>query len=180
MSLEGKSPEEVSALAALADSVLNNKKTRSSFQRLLKEGNPNISIPEVDIEDRVNAAVKPHVDEMEKMKAKEAQNEAERQVNLLYETLRDDRVCANRTQFSDLVKYAHEKGFQTTEGGLRMAASHRDAEQKSAEPTPQSAAYGTFDFHNAGEAHKDLMKDPRGWALQKANESITEFQKKRA
>lgn len=178
MSLEGRSPEEVTALATLADSLASNPKTRTQFQRLLKTANPNIAVPEIELEDRVTEAVKPLLDREAEREARDAQQAAERSANVLYETLRDDRVIANRGGFNDLVKYAAEHGFQTSEAGLRMAGSHRKAEQEAAEPTPQTAA-GAFDLSNPGEAHKDLMKNPNAWARNAANTALADLAKRR-
>ena len=54
MSLEGKSAEEISALAELADQLANDPKTRKGFLHLSKAANPNAHIPEVDIPAQVN------------------------------------------------------------------------------------------------------------------------------
>lgn len=177
MGIEGKSTEEIEALATLAESIGSNPKTRMQFQRLLKQANPNISVPEVEIEDRIQAAVKPHVDELERLKARDAQSDAQAAANALYENLRDDGLVKNRTGFGDLVKYANEHGFQTTDGGLRMAAQHRRAEQESAEPTPQTAA-GAFDINDRA-TNKDLMANPAAWARNTALSALDELAKKR-
>lgn len=177
MSLEGRSTDEITALATLADSLASNPKTRGSFQRLLKQANPHISVPEIEIEDRVHEAVKPLHDKLAEQEAKEAQSAARDAANTLYETLRDDRVVASRNDFGELVKYASEKGFQTSESGLRMAGSHRKSEQEAAEPTPHTAA-GALDLSNT-EQNKDLMKNPNAWARNSAINALAELQKRR-
>ena len=57
MSLEGKTPEEIQALAALADDVLSKPDTAGVFQRLVKRNNPAVSMPVVELEDRAAAAI---------------------------------------------------------------------------------------------------------------------------
>jgi hypothetical protein len=59
MSLEGKSQQEVAALAALSDSLLADPKTRGQFQRLVKVAKPGVSLPEIELEDKVAAAIRP-------------------------------------------------------------------------------------------------------------------------
>lgn len=175
MGLEGKSTEEIEALAQLADSVLSNPKTRGVFQRTLKAANPSLSIPELELEDRVAAAVKPHIDKVAAIEAKTARDEQVSQANNLYENLHDERVVAGRKDFNALVTYAAEKGFMTTEQGLRMAASHRTSEQEAAEPTPSNMGMaGILQRDN-----KDLMKDPVGWARREAAIAMDELAKKR-
>lgn len=176
MSLEGKTAQEIEALATLADSIANNPRTRMPFQRLLKAANPGISVPEVDMEERVAAAVKPHVEKIEKLEARDAQLEAQTAGNVLYENLRDDGVVKNRATFGELVKYASEQGFQTTDSGLRMAARHRSAEQESAEPTPYTA--GGFDLSDT-KTNGDLMKNPNAWARDTASRVLDEIAKGR-
>jgi len=139
MSLENKTAQEIEALAALADSVMSNPATRMEFQRTLKKANPNISVPELEVEERIAAIAKPHIDKVRELEARDAQRNAEAAANALFEALRDDGVVASRKDFNELVKYAAEKGFATIESGLRLAASHRAAEQTPAEPTPMPA-----------------------------------------
>jgi len=47
-SLEGMSQEDIAALAALAQSVSNNPKTRLGFQALIKAAHPDTPTPELD------------------------------------------------------------------------------------------------------------------------------------
>lgn len=171
MSLEGKNADEITALAALADSVLGNQKTRGAFLRMQKQVNPNVSIPEIDIQDSIAAQVKPHVEEVERMRLERERDKSQQAATALYENLREAGAVKNRTEFSALVTYASEKGFQTTEGGLRMAASHRASEQEAAEPTPMP---GAIDLSQPKE-HKDLMRDPAGWANRTAREALDEL-----
>ena len=177
MSLEGKSKEEIEALAQLSDSVLNNPKTRTSYQRLLKQANPNISLPEIDNLDLVAAAVKPHVDQIAAIAQKQATDDAARQAqtdaNALFESLRDDGLVRTRKDFEALVKYATEKGFQPNEAGLRLAASHQASEVELARPTPMQGTGPEFAPNN--EAYKDFFKDPKGTATRVATEMVNEI-----
>ena len=176
MSLEGKSEQEIAALAQLADSVLNNPKTRTAFQRQLKVANPEISLPEIDTQDAIISAVKPHVDALKKTQDELQQMQQDKSANNLYESLHDDRVCASRKDFGELVQYAAAKGFQTSEDGLRMAASHRRSEMEAAEPTPLTAGLPSI----LDKGNKDLMKDPNGWARAEASKAIAELAKRQA
>lgn len=175
MSLEGKSQEQIASLAELSDALLNDPNTRREYQRLLKKQNPKLSLPEIDSEDRVEAAVKPFIEKVEKMEANTAENAAQRKANEMFENLRDARVVDTRKDFNELVKYANEKGFQTNEAGLTLAAAHRSDEQSPAEPTPHSAAFAQI----VPKDNKDLMKDPQGWARNAANTAMAEIIKNR-
>lgn len=174
MSLEGRPQEEIMSLAELSSALLGDPNTRREYQKLLKKHNPKLSIPEIDTEDRVSEIVKPITDKMEKIEARSQVDQATIAANNMYEALRDDRVVNSRKEFSELVKYASEKGFQTTDGGLRLAAQYRSDELAHAEPTPHSAAAALIPRDN-----KDLMKDPQGWARNQANQAMADIMKNR-
>lgn len=177
MSLEGKSPEEITALAQLSDSVLSNPKYRTPFQRLLKASNPGISLPEVDMLDTVSAAVKPHIDKLAEIEsqraAEKAAQDAQNQASALFESLKDDGVVRTRAEFQVLVKYANDNGFQTVEAGLRMAANHRASETQLSTPTPMHGAGA--DFAPSNESYKDFFKDAKGTATRIANEMVSDL-----
>lgn len=179
MSLEGKSAEELANLAALADDVLSNPETAGVFQRLIKKNNPKVSMPLVELEDKVAGALVVRDKEIEDLKKKDALNDSERQTNALYENLRDAGVVSTRASFSELVKYATEKGFMASESGLRMAAQHRAAELEAAEPTPVMGGAPGFELNDKGELGKAFMKDPKGTALSEAAKVMDALRKVR-
>ena len=180
MSLEGKSPAEIEALAALADSVLSKPDTAGVFQRLVKKNNPQVSMPIVELEDRTVAALQSRDTEIANLKKSAEQNEAERQVNAMYESLRDAGVCTTRASFSELVKWASENGFMGTETGLRKAAMQRESENQAAEPTPSTAQPSGFSLGLTGdELGKSFMKDPTGTARTQAMKAMDELRSAR-
>jgi hypothetical protein len=64
MSLENYSVDQIQELAALADSLTKNPKTRETFLRLAKTASPETPIPEIDIKDQVRAMAQPLVDKV--------------------------------------------------------------------------------------------------------------------
>jgi len=64
MSLENYSVDQIQELAALADSLTKNPKTRESFLRLAKTASPETPIPEIDIKDQVRAMAQPLVEKV--------------------------------------------------------------------------------------------------------------------
>jgi hypothetical protein len=179
MSLEGKSKEEIEALAALSDDMLSDPKYSGQYKRLLKAKNPNLSMPEIELEDRVVGAFKERDKEIDELKKDKELSQAERTTNTLYEALRDAGAVTTRASFNVLVKYASEKGFMTTESGLRMAAQHRQNELEAAEPTPVTGGAPGFELNTDGELSKAFMKDPRGTALSQAAKAMEELRKLR-
>lgn len=176
-SLEGKSPEDIAALAALADGVLNNPKTAGTFKRLLKATDPSLSMPEIELEDRVGSVLKAQNDEIRKLQAAAAQRDAQDGATGLLNRLVSAGLVTGKSDFEDLVKYATENGFTTAETGLRRAAENRNYERESAEPTPVSVI-GRGSVLPIGSA--DFLKDPSGTARAVAQQAMDEMRKARS
>lgn len=176
MSLESQSPEVIAALAELSKSVIDNPETRPHFQKLLKKANPTIVVPELEAEERMQAAMQPHIEKIQEIEKQRQLEAAERAANDLYGSLRDTGAVSSRDDFGNLVKYASEKGFMTSEAGLQMASQHRRQEQQAAEPTP--APLGPLGGFNK-ESMKDWMKDPAGRARQEAAAALADIAKQK-
>ena len=172
MSLENKTPDEINALAALSENVLGNPATRREFQKMLKKNNPGVSIPELENEERIVEAVKPHIDRISALEAKMQQDAAISQANDLYTNLRDHGAVSSKDDFNGLVKYASEKGFATSEQGLKMASRFRQDEMSSAEPTPAPGSFGGFNMKD--KSMTDWLKDPRARANEEAQKIMKE------
>lgn len=180
MSLEGKSAEEIAALAALADDVLGNPKTAGTFQRLVKANNPGVSMPMVELEDRAAAAFKQRDDEIGTLKAKLAQQEAERGANSLYEALREHGSCGSRNDFQELVTFAATNGYQTTESGLKRAAQQRSQEREAALPTPVTVGNGLFRVGDNTDESKKFFANPMQHSRTVAAQAMDELAKMRS
>lgn len=175
MSLEGKTPEEIQALAALADDVLSKPDTAGVFQRLVKKNNPNVSMPMVELEDRARAGFVAQDKKIGELSEQLALSNAEKAVNVLYENLRDAGTVTTRASFNALVKWASENGFMTTEQGLKKAAMQQAIENEAAEPTPQNVNNGFQLGGQADDASKAFMKDPIGSARAAAAKAMDEL-----
>lgn len=179
MSLEGKSDDEIKALAALADDVLSKPDTAGVFQRLVKRNNPNVSMPLVELEDKTVAALAERDKRIAELEKNNQLSAAEREANTLYEQLRDDGHVTTRTSFDALVKYAAEQGFMTTRTGLTKAAMLQADENASAEPTPSTSQPAGFTL-GEGDMGKSFMKDPIGTARTQAMAAMDDLRKERA
>lgn len=179
MSLEGKSPQEIQALAALADDVLSKPDTAGVFQRLVKRNNPGVSMPLVELEDKTAAALGRVRQENATLLARVDQSDAEKAVNVLYENLRDAGAVSTRASFNELVKWASQNGFMTTEQGLKKASMQRAIENEAAEPTPQNVTNGFTLGGQADDASKAFMKDPVGAARAAAAKAMDELRAQR-
>lgn len=172
-SLEGLSSEEIAGLAATAKALRDNPKTRMHFLRLAKVSNPELSIPEVEAEDRRIMEARQLEERFKTLEGKGAEIDAKESALALYEELKEEGLVSKRSDFNELVKYASEKGFQTNASGLRIAATYRSQEQKAAEPTP------TFLSPSLPvELDKDIMKNPVQWARKSAAVALGELKAK--
>lgn len=180
MSLEGKSPEEIAAMAELADSLMGDPATNGQFQRLLKKQNPKLSMPLIDLEDKAAAAFAARDKEIADLKARLDQNGAQDGANVLYEHMRDAGIVTTRQSFSDLCKYANDKGFMCTEMGLRNASQLKAQEESAAEPTPQTINHGQFAVGEGGDLSKAFFRDPKGTATAQAHAAMDSLRAQRA
>ena len=76
MSLENLSPEARDELARLAQTLADNPETRKDFLRMTKKINPDLPIPELEIEDKTSSALNEIRRENESMRAKLREKEA--------------------------------------------------------------------------------------------------------
>lgn len=179
MSLEGKSPAEIEALAALANDVLGNPKTAGVFQRLVKANNPNVSMPLVELEDKTVAALAARDKKIDALETRVTLSDAEKAANQLFENLRDAGSVTTRASFNELVTWANTNGFMATEQGLKKAALQRSIEMEAAEPTAQHVNNG-FELAGKDDQSKAFMKDPIGTARAAAAKAMDELRAGRA
>lgn len=179
MSLEGKSPEEIAALAALADDVMGNPKTSGVFQRLIKQNNPNVSLPLIELEDKAAAAFQKQEAKIAELQGQLAQRESTDGANNLYEHMKDAGIAYTRAEFNKLCTYATEHGFLCTEMGLRNAYTMKTQEETAAIPTPQTINHGQFAVSDSADLSKSFFRDPTGTAKAQAIEAMAAIAKNR-
>ena len=180
MSLEGKTPEEISALAALADDVLGNPKTAGYFQRLVKQNNPGVSMPLIELEDKAAAAFKTQAERIAALEGQLAQRGGDDATNSLYESVKDAGHVRTKAEFAELCKYANDHGMMCTEMGLRNASMLKQQEEESAVPTPQTINHGNFAVSDSADLSKAFFRDPKGTAATQAAQAMIDLGKMRA
>ena len=175
MSLEDLSLEQRDELAMLARQLADNPATRKQFLRMTKQVKPEMSIPELDIEDythsKVNAAEERVMHLESKMREKDAREELQKRRDSLIKK----GLARNESDIDQIEKLMLEKGMTNHE----TAAEYFDWMRQAAEPTPNSAmgytpsALSKFDLSKywknpqmgardeAAQALKDLRKNTR-------------------
>jgi len=173
ISLEGMDEAEIRALALLAKSTRDNPKTRDSWLNVVQEANPNLVIPELQAKRASHEALSARDKEIAELKAQVEADRAQAAAQARIAALREEGVVRNANEFSEVVKYAAENGFQTSDEGLKRAAAARRAEQEAAVPTTTSA------IPKPHIGNKDLMRNPQGWARTEAANVMDEIIKQR-
>ena len=168
MSLENYSPEAIEELAALSKRLSENPKTRKSFLRLAKEVNPDIPMPELEMEEMVNertsAAEKRVADLENQLRAQQVRDELNRRRNKLKESgfvQTDDDIL-------EIEKLMTEKGIANHE----TAADYWRHMKQAAVPTPgyPQPVMSRMDV-------KGYMKNPVAAARENAAAALAELRK---
>lgn len=168
MSLENYSPEAIEELAALSKRLSENPKTRKSFLRLAKEVNPDIPMPELEMEEMVNerttAAEKRVTDLENQLRAQQVRDELNRRRS----KLKESGFAQTDDDILEIEKLMTEKGIANHE----TAADYWRHMKQSAVPTPGYPApvMSRLDV-------KGYMKNPVAAARENAVAALAELRK---
>ena len=164
--LEGKSAEEIESLASLADSLASNPKTRLGFLQLTKHANPDASIPEIDIPNRIEGLVKPYVDRIAKMEADTIERETRERI----ESHRRE-LGVSKDELAKIEKVMVEKGI----ANHATAKEFIDRENRMAESTPAPTGRSFRTFGRPELPKLEPGTDLRGYARNTAYSVIDEL-----
>ena len=167
MSLEDLSFEQRDELAMLAKQLADNPNTRKEFLRMTKQVKPEMSIPELDIEDYTNKKVTAAEERVMRLEAQLRDRDAR-------EELDKRRAKLNRSEkeIAEIEKVMLEKGMTNHE----TAAEYFDWMNQAAAPTPNSAmgynpsALSKFDLNK-------YWKNPQMGARDEAQKALQELRK---
>jgi hypothetical protein len=104
MSLEDKSYEERDELARLALQLSNDPKTRPDFMRLTKQVRPDVAMPELEIEERVNQHFHNAQQKIASLEAKLAERDAIDNLESRRKSLLDKGLVKSRAEIQDVEK----------------------------------------------------------------------------
>jgi hypothetical protein len=168
MSLENYSPEAIEELAALSKRLSEDPKTRKSFLRLAKEVNPDLPVPELEMEEVVNqrvSASEQRVADLEKqLRAREVREELNRRRN----KLKESGYVQSDDDILEIEKLMTEKGIANHD----TAADYWHHMKQSAVPTPgyPQPVMSRMDV-------KGYMKNPVAAARENAAAALAELRK---
>jgi len=133
ISLEGMSEEAIKDLALLAKGLSENPKTRGRFLGIIKESDPTLSIPEIDIPLNIGAAVKPHIDRIAKLEREAGERDIKDNIRSRRDSLVKNKGI-KESEIEAVEKLMVEKGISNHD----TAADFFLSERKSAAPTPST------------------------------------------
>jgi hypothetical protein len=168
MSLENYSPEAIEELAALSKRLSEDPKTRKSFLKLAKEVNPDLPVPELEMEEVVNqrvSASEQRVADLEKqLRAREVRDELNRRRS----KLKESGYAQSDDDILEIEKLMTEKGIANHE----TAADYWRHMKQSAVPTPgyPQPVMSRMDV-------KGYMKNPVAAARENAAAALAELRK---
>jgi hypothetical protein len=173
MSLEGKSPEEIAALAALADQLGNDPKTRQGFLNLSKLANPNAHIPEVDIPHQVRTIMETGAKRLEAAEKELNDMKMERNIRAKREALIQSGKATSR-DIEAIEKLMLDKHIPDHD----TAAEFYKLQQAAAEPTPRDARQNVRDSSMPTVDTKPFKGNLSEWARNMAAKTLDELRGK--
>ena len=169
MSLENLSPEARDELARLAQTLADNPETRKDFLRMTKKINPDLPIPELEIEDKTSSALNEIRKENESMRAKLREKEAIENLEKRRQSLVKKGLVEDENEIEAVEKVMLDKKIADHE----TAADHYRWMKESAKPTPTGYNPSAVRQFNLGK----YWKDPKGAAQQEAMNALADLRK---
>lgn len=170
-SLENASEEDVKAFLAVKR-AFGNKKAKKLIQQALKEGNPDLDIPELELEQAIEERVGGVKKEFQDFKDSMAKEKLKEKLESARSALRDDGFS------EDDLKAIEEMMQKESIPNHATAARLFKLERQAAMPTPQVnwASKKAEKF----VVPEDAMKDTgslKQWALNEAHTALDDIQK---
>lgn len=169
MSLENLSSEAQAELAALAQSLAEDPKTRKQFLQLTKQVRPDVPIPEIEIEERTNQVLAEANNRVEVLEAKLRSKEAREELDRRRNELKKKQLAQSDEDIQEIEKLMVEKGIANHE----TAAEYHSWMRQAAAPTPSQFPQPVMSKFNT----QDYMKNPVGAARDAAHAALAEFRK---
>ena len=169
-SLEGLTEEQIRSLASLAKDLTDDVGTRNQFQRLVKQKQPSIIFPELEVEDKVSAATKMLAEQNESLKQELMNDRLARQRREIEGTLSNKYPDLSFKDIEDtMVKHAI--------GSHESAAMFLANERTLSQPAPEVPGKGG-PMMMPSEA-RQFFKSPTQVSRKLAHEVVTDLMRQR-
>jgi len=173
MSLEDVSPEARDELALLARRLSENPATRKDFLRLTKRVNPDLPIPELELEDTVVKANTAAQNRIEQLEAKLRERDAVEELDRRRQSLVKKGKISDEAEIEQIEKIMLEKGITNHE----TAADYHRYMREAAAPTPMAYNRNVMDT-TARSTLANFWKNPQTAARDEASKALMELRGK--
>ena len=162
MSLEDLSLEQRDELALLAKQLSDNPNTRKEFLRMTKKVRPELSVPELDIEEYTNSKVNDAEKRVMALESKLRERDAVEELNK-----RRARLGRSDDEVAEIEKLMLEKGMTNHE----TASEYFDWMRQAATPTPMGYSSSPMNKFNL----EKYWKNPQMGARDEAQKALMEL-----
>lgn len=166
MSLENLSPEARDELARLAQTLADNPETRKDFLRMTKKINPDLPIPELEIEDKTSSALNEIRKENESMRAKLREKEALESLEKRRQSLVKKGLVEDENEIEAVEKLMLDKKI----GDHETAAQYHQWMKQASTPTPSGYNPSAVKQFDLGKYWKNPGSAAREEAVKALNE----------
>lgn len=169
-SLEDLAPDARDELALLARRLAENPNTRKEFLRLTKRANPDLPIPELEIEDTVSQATQAAQSRIEQLEARLRERDAVDELEKRRQSLVKKGKVAEESEIEQIEKIMLEKGITNHE----TAAEYHRWMREAAAPTPTGYNRNVLDTA-ARATLANYWKNPQMAAREEASKALNEL-----
>ncbi len=173
--IDSISEETRDELAALALRMSGNKATRKEFLGLVGKVAPETPIPELEFDQRLEAATKPLIEENQKLR-----NSFE-DFKLGNQMIEQKKTVMQKHGLSaeDMTKMEERMGKKELPTDYEFAARLYKQETQAAEPTNYgTSGYGPLAIEKNAKAFEGLMENESDWGITTAHQIIDEMRTK--
>jgi len=169
MSLEDVSYEARDELARLAKQLSDNPETRGPFLKLAKQVRPDVSMPEIEIEERYTKKFQDFESKLAARDAKQAERDAMDNLEYRRNSLLEKGLVDSRDEIQKVEKLMLDKGITNHEA----AAEYHNYMKQAAIPTPSGYNPNPMRKFDLSAFHKNPVQAARETAAQ----ALSEFRK---
>lgn len=169
--MDGLSTDEAIESGLVLSRLLRNPSTRAKALAVIKEGNPGMNVPEVDIPNSFETHLKPIKEQLDALTKENGELRLSNARKGILEDLVADGLAQNMAEAKVIEKFAVDEKI----ADYKSAAKFFRMSQKQAEPTPDFTIMGgplemPADF-------KEIAKNPKHWADKAAVAAMADFRK---
>jgi hypothetical protein len=169
--LEDLAPEARDELALLARQLADDPSTRTPFLKLAKKARPNVPIPELEIDERIQRVEESSANKLMALEAKQAERDAREELDRRRNDIRS-KYNLSADDLAKVEKIMIDNGIQNHDTGAQFYQMQKEA----AAPTPMGYSPNVMD-KTAKDTLAKFWKNPASAARDEAANALNELRK---